>query len=157
MKYRPEPTLADVTLVPVDSEVLWDIFYKIKDIPNMLVDDEYPEPFAARALFDRNNMIFQVGEAGVIGVANIERGHSAEVHVTFWDGMLRGKEKVCRQVAEVLVDKFQLEILYTRIPEYRLTTIAFAKRVGFVETKREGGFVDLQFYLHGANSQPRAG
>lgn len=152
MKCRPEPTIADVVLIPPESELIWDIFYKIKDIPNMLVDEEHPGPFAAKALFDRSNMIFQVGDCGIIGVANIERGHSAEVHVTFWDGMLRGKEKVCRQVAEALINKFELKILYTRIPELRHSTLAFAKRVGFEEVRKYHGCIFLQFYLHGVNS-----
>lgn len=70
---------------------------------------------------------------------------AADVHVFFWDKRLRGREQLCRGMAQVFMGILGTEAVWTRIPESERVVIAFAKRIGFEETENKDGFVMLIF------------
>lgn len=134
---------------------LQDIVAKMVNVPNMLDGQGW------EYLADPNFVGIEVDNVGLVGMDKLVVGHSGRVHVTFWDGRLRGRELLCKRIAEHWMERFGLGFVYTTIPEQARTVIAFCKRVGFIEDSRELGYVSLVmkncFYLHGAISAPRGG
>ena len=92
-------------------------------------------------LLDQHTYILTVDNVGVIILTNIHKGRSAEVHVTFWDGRVRGRERMCRKVAEWLFRMFELSEMYCQIPEGNTTGLRLAKAVGFIDFRHENGNV----------------
>lgn len=76
------------------------------------------------------NTFFEVDDVGLLAVIpyNTELSH---VHITFWDGRLRGREKLCRTMAD-WVSQISHRQLFTAIPQDRSILLAFCKRVGFM-------------------------
>lgn len=99
---------------------------KTSKVSNFLPKDN---PFTV--LLDNKNKFFQVDNVGLIAVLHMEGYQLLHVHVTFWDGRLRGREGLCRALS-IFVENMTEKFLFTQIPaEYR-ALIAFAKRVGYV-------------------------
>lgn len=69
---------------------------------------------------------------------------TGDTHVFFWDGRLRGREELCKAMAYVTMEIFELEETSTRIPESEKMMIAFAKRVGYTEEFVLDGVVHLR-------------
>ena len=114
----PEPSVAWATRI-VD---------KMQGVKSFL---DSTNPFAT--LLDPNNKFFQVDEVGMIAVMPLPKWEKLlHVHVTFWDGRLRGREGLCRSLS-ILVTRMTDKFLFTQIPEDRAALLAFAKRVGYTE------------------------
>lgn len=102
-------------------------------------------------------VIVEVDNVGIVAMDGLDRvENGGRVHVTFWDGRLRGREHLCRRIAEMWMDEYKLYYLYTDIPKEYRAVIAFCKRVGFLPFNEDEKFVSLvlgqKAYLHGANS-----
>lgn len=111
---------------------------RLKTVPNFLPPDNEVQPFLSPG-----SVFFEVDDVGLL--AFIPTAHRlAHVHISFWDKRLRGREELCRTVAEWVVGLTGM-ILATGIPESAPAVLAFAKRVGFGETNREHGIVVLTF------------
>lgn len=55
-----------------------------------------------------------------------------DVHITFWDRTLEGREALCNEMAQFVMASAGLQFLLTRIPQSRTRLLAFARAVGFV-------------------------
>lgn len=84
-----------------------------------------------QTLVDQEWSLFQVDDVGLVAVGPMRTDFMADVHITFWDKRLRGREDLCRRVAEWVIAGFGLQSVFTAIPVSAKATIAFAKRVGF--------------------------
>lgn len=87
-------------------------------------------------LYDPNKVYFLVDDVGIIAAVPDGLG-AAHVHITFWDRRLRGREALCRGVARWLLQNLNLTVLWTVIPQASRTTLAFARRLGFIERKHQ--------------------
>ena len=54
-----------------------------------------------------------------------------DVHVTFWDSILRGREALCRRALRQAADHFGASRAFTALVPSNRTGIAFAQRCGF--------------------------
>lgn len=81
--------------------------------------------------FGENAEIYLVDDVGILVAADIQPGHQAHAHITFWDRRLRGREKLAKSIAKYVMDKNALEYLWTAIPKKSKRVVAFAERVGF--------------------------
>lgn len=96
---------------------------------------------ALTLLLDKRTYILTVDDVGAIILSNIHEGFAAEVHVTFWDGRIKGRERLCRKVAEWLFRIHRLDHLFCLIPEGNTTGLRLASATGFKDTCRENGNV----------------
>lgn len=94
-------------------------------------------------LYEPNRIYWVVDDVGLI-FAIFDTDHSANVHITFWDRRLRGREGLCRALAQLVLDRPGMCYLHTAIPKTSRATLAFAKRVGFEQVMEdEEGVVRL--------------
>lgn len=98
---------------------------------------------AISLLLDKRTYILTVDDVGAVVLSNIHEGVAAEVHVTFWDGRIRGRERMCRKIAEWLFRIHKLDQMFCLIPEGNTTGLRLAQAVGFKETRRENSNVLL--------------
>lgn len=96
---------------------------------------------ALTLLLDKRTYTLTVDDVGAVILSNIHQGLSAEVHVTFWDGRVRGRERMCRKIAEWLFRMYDLGEMYALIPEGNTTGQRLAKAVGFKNFRCENGNV----------------
>jgi hypothetical protein len=94
-------------------------------------------------LLDPANLFFQVDNVGLIAVMPWDT-RALHCHIAFWDKRLRGRERLCRNLAEFVVGVTRKHLV-TAIPEDRRVVIAFAKRAGFEISHRRNGVVVLNF------------
>lgn len=76
------------------------------------------------------NHCWLVEDKGIIIVLPTIPGE-AECHISFWDGRLRGREELCRELAASL----PYNRLWAAIPLEAKTVRFFAKRIGFKTTE----------------------
>lgn len=112
---------------------------KLGRVENFLRRDN---PFSV--LMNEGTVIFEVDDVGMLLVGHMQYGFSASVHVTFWDKRLRGREKLCRGMAELVMTIAGLRFVWCAIPSRARAVLAFAKRVGFVPTREQNGVILLQ-------------
>lgn len=124
-----------------DIAIIADLVDCVKKVPNFLYHSPAREFENYRLFLNDSNQTFLVDDVGVLVAIPCHCG--AEVHITFWDGRLRGREELCRKVADGLLRQFKW--LVTAIPTDRLALIAFAKRVGFVELSRQDDIVVMKY------------
>jgi hypothetical protein len=105
-----------------------------------------PVDLALREFSRLDKLFWTVDDVGLL-IAD----STGDSHVFFWDGRLRGREELCRQMAGVTMEIFELDSVSTRIPESEVMMIEFAKRVGFSEELVSDGVVYLRLgRLHGS-------
>lgn len=113
---------------------------KLEAVPNFL-----PKTNPYTALLDPRNLFFEVDNVGLIAALSMpDFPKLFHVHITFWDGRLRGREELCRTVGTwitLLTDR----MLFTQIPIDRKALLAFALRVGFVPSADTGSVRTLVF------------
>lgn len=98
-----------------------------------------PLELALREFSRLDKLFWTVDDVGLL------IGDSAgDTHVFFWDGRLRGREGLCRAMAYVTMEIFELDATTTKIPESEKMMIAFAKRVGYTEEFELDGVVYLR-------------
>jgi hypothetical protein len=134
------------------KEAIWrTVSFMPRTVPRMLevvelmskVANFLPSTNPFVMLVDPDNLFFQVDNVGLIAVfPHTER--SLHAHITFWDGRLRGRERLCRNLAE-FVCGVSRKFLITAIPEKNRAVLAFARRAGFEEGYRNNGIVVLNF------------
>ncbi len=107
-----------------------DLVQRLQQVPNFLKEDN---PYDA--LVDSSNTVFEVGEAGLVLFRQVPDYPAAEVHITFWDGRLRGREDLCRWLGLMYLEATKIEQLGAAIPLGSKVVLAFAKRVGFKEVQ----------------------
>lgn len=113
---------------------------KLRKVENFL-----PKSNPYVMLLDPKNKFFEVDNVGLIAVLTTDGWTNlAHVHITFWDQRLRGREGLCRSLAE-WVTRFTDKVLFTQIPEDRRALVAFATRVGFVPQANIGPIRTLIF------------
>lgn len=86
------------------------------------------------ALADPEVHILTVDDVGILSVESISTVQiGGLVHVTFWDGRLRGREYLARRGAEFVMEHFNLKFVYTNVPHELKAVAAFCLRCGFEE------------------------
>lgn len=115
---------------------------KMAGVPNFLSRRNPFETFLAEDV-----TVFEVDDVGMLLIGHMQYGYSASVHVTFWDKILRGREDLCRSMAELVIAIAGLKFLWCAVPlgpESRVI-LAFAKRIGFVPVFERNGVVVLHY------------
>lgn len=98
-----------------------------------------PADLALREFERLDKLYWTVDDVGLL-IAN----QAGDTHIFFWDKRLRGREGLCKAMAQVAMEIFGRDSVWTSIPETERAVIAFAKRVGFVQEKSEDGLVTLR-------------
>lgn len=132
-----------VQSVMKDPEAIWWIYDRIKDIPNFITAN--PPEFTHESmlwLFLPEVKIYMVDDVGVIVLRRLDP-RKADVHITFWDKILRGRERLCQLVAKQLFRDEVLNELVTAIPSESRAILAFALRVGFKRRSLPGDPIQL--------------
>ena len=75
--------------------------------------------------------VLVVDDVGLMAVGSTPISGHIDVHITFWDRVLRGREDLARAGILWAMLKSGETGAYTAVPSSAKTTIAFAKRVGF--------------------------
>ena len=106
-----------------------EIVDKVVRVPNFLfkqLELTYSE------LLNYENALYQIDDAGIV-FFKPRPPFTAEVHITFWDGRLRGREEICREIGrDFLIQRGIREGRFvTAVPHDRKAVIAFARRIGF--------------------------
>ena len=122
------PVRRTVSEMPKSLEVWLETVEKLRLVPNFLHKSDFEN---TKEFLKDENKFFLVDDVGAAAVLPDEKG-SAHVHITFWDGRLRGREALMRELAIQVKDQMKLDTLYTAIPVDSHSVIAFAIRVGFV-------------------------
>jgi hypothetical protein len=87
-----------------------------------------------------DKLYWVVDDVGLI-IAN----KAGDVHVFFWDKRLRGRELMCRAMARIVCEIFELPAVWTEIPRSERAVLAFSRRVGFREVAGSPETVTLSF------------
>jgi hypothetical protein len=95
-------------------------------------------------LLDKKTLIFMVDDVGVLVAAEVVADNAAHVHMTFWDGRLRGRERLVQLTAMWLRETCRLKYLWTAIPKELRVVRSFCERAGFKEVGQAQGQVVFQ-------------
>lgn len=125
-------------IMPRSMDRILSIVEKLKQVKSFL-DPENPYV----VFLDRESLFFEIDEVGLIAVCPWD-STTQHCHITFWDGRLRGREGLCRTLAEFVV-RVSHKNLVTAIPADRRAVVAFAKRVGFTEVQNNNGVLGMLF------------
>lgn len=136
-KEKKEVIWRQVSIMPRTISRIMEVVDLMRQVSNFLPGDNPYSVFT-----DENSTFFQVDNVGLIAVIPIE--DMLHCHITFWDRRLRGRERLCRSLAEFVVGTTK-KLLYTAIPEGNRVVLEFARRVGFKEGYRSNGVVFLVF------------
>lgn len=103
---------------------------KLQTVPNFIPENEDPVVF----MLDSGKTFLEVDNIGLLVFFPYESKDKniLEVHMTFWDGRFRGRERLCRSAA-TFVARILRKQLITAVPEDREALLAFVRRVGFGE------------------------
>lgn len=103
---------------------------RMQTISAMLAVRNFAERRYSR-LLSHDTILYKIDDVGCVGVLNVIPGRSAEVHFTFWDGRMRGRETLLRSLAEGVLRTHRLVFLHTSIPNNLVAVRAMAGRIGF--------------------------
>lgn len=110
------------------ESILWS-FLQILDLHRALKAPE--PPLDTVALYRQPERIsWLVDDVGLI-FAVFDKPGRASVHICFWDRRLKGREVICRGLADWLIHKYHLNYICTSIPASSKPTLRFAEDVGF--------------------------
>lgn len=110
------------------EEYLWN---KLQGLPSMFSITPLQDRERLRRLWDRNLMWMTVSDVGIVGFDLTTRS-MPNIHITFWDKKLRGREHIGIRLCNWALDYFDVPALFTQCPAASKVTIAYAKRLGFV-------------------------
>lgn len=127
-----------VRIMPRTLKEAYDVAQKMSKVPNFL-GNQPPE-----VLVQKNTAAFLVDGVGILYAADIREGESAHVHMTFWDGVLRGREELVHRTAGVVMQAFNLDHVWTAIPKSMPRVVAFTKRAGFFPFFEDDNLVALR-------------
>lgn len=117
-----------VTIVPrEDPEELERLEALLRSVPNFLpvglsLADFVRQPGVVVVLIDN---------VGMLAAESIIYGKFAQAHITFWDGKLEGRESLCEDIADFVMECAGLQFLLTTIPTNRKRLLEFAEGIGF--------------------------
>jgi RimJ/RimL family protein N-acetyltransferase len=86
---------------------------------------------------------------GIFYLTDIDAGSDAEVHVTFFDGRIRGRDALAIEMIRYVMKKYEFRRLTAKVPMYAVPAAhSFIRRIGFkVEgRKRQSCFFKNQWY-----------
>lgn len=114
---------------PSDHRTILRTFARILDLHRAM---QKPEPPLSAVEFFRQpeRTSWVVDNVGLIFAVR-DLPHRASVHIVFWDRRLRGRETLCRGLADYVIHRWGLDYLYTTIPRTSKATLAFCQRIGF--------------------------
>lgn len=75
--------------------------------------------------------IFLVDRVGILIQGPTRWEGLPDVHIIFWDKVLRGREEMCARMARLGAREAGVPGVWTAIPQSARATLAFARRVGF--------------------------
>jgi hypothetical protein len=105
---------------------------------------ELPPELALREFGRLDKLYWTVDDVGLLIVSE-----ACDCHIFFWDKRLRGREQLCKRMAEEAMQLLGCEALWTKVPDSEVAVIAFAKRVGFKEEfLKDNGYVLLRLGRH---------
>lgn len=87
--------------------------------------------------------LFQVDTVGMLIQGFVTYNDMIDVHIVFWDRRLRGREPMCRSMAQLVASEGGFAGVWTAIPQDAAATLAFAKRVGFRQERTVNGIAVL--------------
>lgn len=123
----------------------WRVVQSVRGMPNFLGQG----PDNLSILFDDQTDVYLVDHVGAILVCKqpvLFKPGAAHVHVTFWDKILRGREELCRQLANLVIEQERFWYLWTAIPENAGAIRFFARRVGFKPLLNRNSTEYLEYY-----------
>lgn len=120
-------------------EHLLDLYTSMQQGPNFLASKN---PLGV--LLAPDTEILEVDNVGALVAVAIQPGHEAHAHMTFWDARLRGREGLVRTTAELVMQAYQLNRIWTAIPLSSPKVIAFTERVGFKRFYQDDDRVGLR-------------
>lgn len=88
--------------------------------------------------------IFLVDDVGVLAQGPLMMHGFPDVHIHFWDKILRGRESMCLLMLEVVATDAGARGVFTAIPKASRVTLAFAKRLGFEQVLEDDRAVVLE-------------
>jgi hypothetical protein len=140
-------------VVPLIKEpkALQEVAQKMAAVPNFL------DGLSWQAMMESDFVGVLVDGVGIVALDRLRPGENARAHITFWDGRLRGRELLCKRVAHMWMERYQLNCIYTAVPLEARKVALFCERLGFSAVAIEDGFVHFVMYppyLHGANRSP---
>lgn len=140
---------------------LWEKLSKI----DALFDDDNPNDIDTFILamldirddgtFSPNGLAWIVDDVGIIRITDIEAGNKAQVHITFWDGRLKGREPILRYLLAHAMDLFELDHVYAIVPVANRSLLFATERFGFKKEarlhevyKKYGKMFDCNLYTY---------
>lgn len=130
-----------VRRMPLDIGTISRVMDQMAGVPSFLSVDGLTN---WKAFFDLRNIFFLVDDVGIICIVPHEEGYG-EAHITFWDRRLRGRDGLCRHIADELIRYNGFKCLATVIPKNRHSVLAFTKRIGFAPVAQDDDVVVLQY------------
>ena len=118
-----------------NKESLREVWEKLKDFDPLFSDREMRKPEVFLDEFLSNDSLILIVEEGFILLDNIVEGLRGEVHFSFFDKKLSGKEELMREVLLWFFLTYNLKRIETFIPSYAKAVERFLLKVGL---KKEG-------------------
>ena len=114
-----------------DSATAHYLFAKLHGLPSMFSNTPLLSVDKVLEGIDKGLILFLVDQVGILAIRDIQSPLSAEVHMTFWDKRLRGREQLAIEMCNFMHKKADVAILWTAMPSTSKSSLAFAKRIGF--------------------------
>lgn len=92
-------------------------------------------------IWSRGARMFLVDDVGLLFKGVLDFNGLPDVHVVFWDKIMRGRETMCRSVAQMVAEDAGAGGVFTLMPADARVVRAFAKRVGFEQVTEGRGVV----------------
>lgn len=116
----------------VEPSEAWEehLWARLKGLPSMFGIVPLVDRHKLQRLYDKNLMWFAIDCVGIACVDLTTRS-MPNVHVTYWDARMRGRESLGRRLCEWLLEFFDVPAVFTQCPAASRVVIAHAKRIGF--------------------------
>lgn len=121
----------------VDERKIQYLWQKNLEFPFVFDDLSYGdfENFM-RTLVNPRNVFFELGDGdGLVTFTEVQPHVNASLHFIFYDGHIKGKEKVTKAILRDMFQLAKLRRITCGLPDDRATGLKFIKRLGF---KKEG-------------------
>ena len=129
------PLPEGVEIGSFNKESLREVWEKLKDFDPLFSDREMRKPEVFLDEFLSNDSLILIVEEGFILLDNIVEGLRGEVHFSFFDRKLAGREELMREVLLWFFLTYNLKRIETFIPSYAKAVERFLLKVGL---KKEG-------------------
>lgn len=99
-------------------------------------------PAQIAELYRQDKIYWTVDDVGLIWLT-LHPAFPVEGHFVFWDGRLRGREKLVRGMADVAMELAASPVLWCKVPTQHHMLRAFLTRVGFTENVLGDGWSNM--------------